>query len=314
MYLIHRSTQTPPGLRDGCVATIGAFDGLHLGHREILNRVLDEAAQHGLPALVFSFEPTPKEYFSRQTPPARLMKFREKFLALEELGIDWFFCPRFGPELANLEPDVFIDSLLVKLLRVRHLIVGDDFRFGHKRAGGVEDLRRKGAECGFTVEQAGSVDLDGTRVSSSVVRKALAEGDMAKARQLLGCGYRMSGRVVRGQLLGRELGMPTANVKLNRKLSPLQGIFAVRVAGELPGSDGGWLDGVASIGTRPTVNGIEPLIEVHLFDFDRDIYGAHIQVEFVAKLRDEVRFPDLETLRQQMFADAARAREILAAD
>jgi riboflavin kinase/FMN adenylyltransferase len=314
MYLFRRPARTPPGLRAGCVATIGAFDGLHLGHREILNRTLDLSRQLDLPALVFSFEPTPKEYFSRETPPARLMKFREKFLALEELGFGWFFCPRFGPQLANLDANVFIDELLVELLQVRHLIVGDDFRFGYRRMGGVEDLRRKGAECGFTVEQAGSVDIDGVRVSSSVVRKALAEGDMALARQLLGRGYRMSGRVVRGQLLGRELGMPTANVKLNRKLSPVHGIFAVRVTGELPGGEGGWLNGVASVGTRPTVDGIEPLLEVHLFDFDRDIYGAHIQVEFVAKLRDEERFPDLETLRRQMFADAALAREILAAE
>jgi riboflavin kinase/FMN adenylyltransferase len=314
MRLFRLPAQTPPGLLPGCVATIGAFDGLHLGHREILNRTLKLGAERNLPALVFSFEPTPKEYFSRETPPARLMKFREKFLALEELGVGWFFCPRFGPKLANLEPDVFIDELLVDLLRVRHLIVGDDFRFGHRRMGGVEDLQRKGAERGFTVEQAGSVDMDGVRVSSPVVRRALSDGNMALARKLLGRGYRMSGRVVRGQLLGRELGMPTANVKLNRKLSPVQGIFAVRVTGELPGGDGGWLKGVASVGTRPTVDGIEPLLEVHLFDFDRDIYGAHIQVEFVAKLRDEVRFPDLDTLRQQMFADAAHAREILAAE
>lgn len=311
MRLIRRPAGSIEELRTGCVATIGAFDGLHLGHREILGRMLAAAAEHGLPSLVFSFEPTPKEYFSRLAPPARLMKFREKFQALDELAVDWFFCPRFDSQLAGLAPDVFIDELLVRLLGVRHLVIGDDFRFAHKRSGGIADLRRKGDECGFGVEQVGSVSVDGDRISSSVVRQALADGDMAKAGKMLGRGYRMSGRVVRGQLLGRELGMPTANVKLNRKLSPVQGIFAVRVSGELA-ETGQWLDGVASIGTRPTVNGTEPLLEVHLFDFDRDIYGAHIQVEFVAKLRDEVRFPDLESLKQQMFADADQARRTLA--
>ena len=313
MRLIHQPSLSIPDLREGCVATIGAFDGLHLGHRQILDRVRTVAAEQQLPSLVFSFEPTPKEYFSKGAPPARLMKFREKFQALDELGFDWFFCPRFNAHLAGYEPDAFIDELLVNLLGVRNLIVGDDFRFARKRSGNVDDLIRKGAESGFTVEQVGSVTENGERVSSSVVRQALADGDLDKARHLLGRYYRMSGTVVQGRLLGRELGMPTANVKLNRKLSAVQGIFAVRVGGlSLAGNGQGWLDGVASIGTRPTVAGTEPLLEVHIFNFDQDIYGAHIQVEFVAKLRDEVRFPDLESLRQQMLIDADQARNILA--
>lgn len=308
MQLIRRPIQPIAELQAGCIATIGAFDGLHLGHRQIIARLKAEAAARQLPSLVFSFEPTPKEYFSRGTPPARLMKFREKFQALNELGIDWFFCPRFEPAFANLEPDEFIDRLLVKLLNVRHLIVGDDFRFARNRAGTLDDLRRRGVAHGFTLEQVSSVTTGSDRVSSSVVRAALESGDMQQARQLLGGWYRMAGRVVQGQLLGRTLGMPTANVKLNRKLSPVQGIFAVRVGGLQAGR---WLDGVASIGTRPTVNGVEPLLEVHIFDFDRDIYGAHIQVEFIAKLRDEVRFPDIESMRKQMFVDAGQARRIL---
>jgi riboflavin kinase/FMN adenylyltransferase len=310
MHLIRHPSERPALLERGSVATIGAFDGLHLGHRRILERVRELAQESGLPSLVFSFEPTPKEYFSRQSPPARLMKFREKYSALEELGVSAFYCPRFSPAFAGLEPDEFVDDLLIRLLNVRHLVVGDDFQFARNRAGKMADLERKGAEHGFTVEQVGSVNVAGERVSSSAVRRALAEGDAERARQLLGNWYRMSGKVVRGQLLGRELGMPTANVKLNRKLSPVQGIFAVRTAGIEPGK---WLDGVASVGTRPTVNGTEPLLEVHIFDFDRDIYGAHIQVEFVAKLRDEERFDDLETLRNQMFIDADQARDILAA-
>jgi riboflavin kinase/FMN adenylyltransferase len=310
MRLIRRPNHSIPDLRNGCVATIGAFDGLHIGHRQILDRVRLVAAEQQLPSLVFSFEPLPKEYFSQGLPPARLMKFREKFQALDELGFDWFFCPRFEPALANLEPDTFIDELLVNLLGVRCLIVGDDFQFARKRSGNIEDLIRKGAEHGFTVEQVGSVTEHEERVSSSVVRQALADGDLEKARHLLRGCYRMSGTVVRGQLLGRKLGMPTANVQLNRKLSPVQGIFAVRL--QIDG-DNQWLEGVASVGTRPTVAGKEPLLEVHIFNFDRDIYGAHIQVEFIAKLRDEEHFPDLESLRQQMFIDADQARDILAA-
>jgi len=297
-------------LERGCVATIGAFDGLHLGHRRILNRVIELSQAHDLLTLIFSFEPTPKEYFSRQYPPARLMKFSGKYLALDKLGIDVFYCPRFEPGLAGLTPDAFVDDLLVGLLNVKHLVVGDDFQFARKRSGSIIDLERKGAEHGFSVEQVGSVIEQGERVSSSVVREVLEAGDMERARQLLGGWYRMSGKVVVGQLLGRELGMPTANVNLNRKLSPVQGIFAVRL--KIDGDEQGWLDGVASVGTRPTVGGTEPLLEVHIFDFDRDIYGAHIQVEFVAKLRDEERFDDIETLRQQMFIDADQARDILA--
>lgn len=310
MFLLRRPLARPDLFAQGCVATIGAFDGLHLGHRRILDRVKELSAEHGLPSLMFSFEPTPKEFFSRQSPPARLMKFREKYTALEELGIDAFYCPRFSPSFAGLEPDVFVDDLLVGLLNVKHLVVGDDFQFARKRSGTIVDLQRKGVEHGFGVEQVGSVIVNDERISSSVVREALAAGDAEKARLLLGTRYRMSGKVVKGQLLGRELGMPTANVKLNRKLSPVQGIFAVRTGGLDPER---WLDGVASVGTRPTVNGTEPLLEVHIFDFDRDIYGAHIQVEFVAKLRDEERFDDLDKLRDQMFIDADQARDILAA-
>jgi len=198
---------------------------------------------------------------------------------------------------------------LVSTLRVRHLVVGDDFRFAHRRSGTIEDLQRAGERHGFTVEQMGSVTEAGVRVSSTSIRHALAQGEMEHARQLLGRYYRMAGRVVGGKRLGKQLGFPTANVNLNRRASPVAGIFAVRV----DGLDAALLDGVASVGTRPTVDGVEPLLEVHLFDFGRDIYGEHIQVEFVAKLRDEVRFPDLERLTEQMHIDAEQARNILGA-
>ncbi|WP_405222609.1 bifunctional riboflavin kinase/FAD synthetase [Lentisalinibacter sediminis] len=293
----------------GSVLTIGAYDGLHLGHRRILDRVLEEARALGANPVVMSFEPTPKEFFSEERPPARLMRFREKFRAFRDYGIRGFFCPRFDHRMADIGVKEFVDALLVEGLRVRHLVVGDDFRFARHRSGGVEDLIRAGERAGFNVEQMPSVVVDGIRVSSSAVREALAAGDMEQARRFLGRYYRMCGRVIRGQRLGRSLGYPTANVNLCRRQSPVMGIFAVRVAGI-----GDTLrDGVASVGTRPTVNGTKPLLEVHLFDFDDEIYGRYISVEFIAKLRDEARFADLGALTEQMHVDAAQAREILAA-
>ena len=309
MNLIRRPGDSRQSLLPGSVASIGVFDGLHLGHQLILRRLLDEAAAQSLPSLVFSFEPTPKEHFSKGVPPARLMRFREKFEALDAAGIDWFYCPRFEASLGSLEPDVFVERLLVRLLGVRHLVVGDDFQFARGRSGTIADLVNAGSRHGFTVEEVGSVVQDGLRVSSTAVRKALATGELERARRLLGRHYQMSGRVVDGQKLGKTLGFPTANVKMYRKLSPVSGIFAVRVGGL--GRD--LLDGVASVGTRPTVDGIEPLLEVHIFDFDRDIYGQYIQVDFVAKLREEERFPDLKSMQVQMHVDAAQAREILTA-
>lgn len=320
MLLIRNRKDVPAQLRSGCVATVGAFDGLHLGHRYILSHVLDRARAMGLPAAVVSFEPAPKEFFARAAPPARLMRFREKYEALAEMGFDVFYCPRFDAEMAGRSPDEFIDELLLGVLNVRHVIIGDDFRFARQRSGSVADLERRGAAAGFSVEQMSTVVSDGARASSSDVRAALASGDLAGAARQLGRPYRMSGQVVAGQQLGRKLGMPTANVRLKRSQSPLAGVFAVRVSGLVDGLADGradgvagaeWHDGVASIGTRPTVNGVEPLLEVHIFDFARDIYGAHIQVEFIAKLRDELHFPDLETLTEHMQRDAALARERL---
>jgi len=309
MRLIRRPARQVQGLSAGCVATIGVFDGVHLGHRRILQRVMDVARERGLPSLVFTFEPTPREYFAPGAPPARLTRLREKVALLDGLGIDWLFCPRFDAALESLEPGEFIGRLLVERLGVRHLVVGDDFRFARRRAGTLADLQAAGPAAGFTVEQVGSVMVAGERASSTAVRAALGAGDLERARRLLGRGYSMTGRVVRGRQLGRELGMPTANVNLCRRQSPVHGIFAVRVAGIGPAPRAG----VASVGTRPTVDGVQPLLEVHVFDFDGDLYGRYIEVEFVARLRDEVRFPDLDSLRRQMHDDAAQARRILAA-
>jgi riboflavin kinase/FMN adenylyltransferase len=291
------------------VVTIGAFDGLHVGHQAILARVQHAAAKRKLPSVVFSFEPLPREFFARDEPPPRLTRFREKYSLLQGLGIDVFFCPPFNQAMGSLSPDDFIEDFLIDTLRVQHLVVGDDFRFAHRRSGTLEHLQVAGERRGFTVERVGSVTVDGERVSSTSIRAALATGDMPRVRAQLGRNYRMTGRVVPGRQLGKKLGYPTANVNLNRRASPVAGIFAVRVDGLAPGL----LDGVASVGTRPTIDGVEPLLEVHVFDFDRDIYGALIEVEFIARLRDEVRFDDLESLTEQMHRDAAQARAILAA-
>ncbi len=291
----------------GCVATIGVFDGFHLGHQRILDRVRAESLRLRLPSLVFSFEPTPQEVMRPEQAPARLMHFRDKAGYLRASDIDNFFCPPFDHTLEHHSPQEFIDRLLTDTLAVRHLVIGDDFRFGRGRAGNIADLEAGGKRCGFGVEQVGSVIRDGIRVSSTAVRAALAAGNLPHARDLLGRNYRMSGRVVAGLQLGRQLGFPTANIRLNRRQSPLAGIFAVRVHG----LDGSPLDAVASLGTRPTVAGVEPLLEVHIFDFDADIYRQRLEVEFVAHLRNEERFADLDALRRQMECDAAQARRLL---
>ena len=294
---------------NGSVATIGSFDGLHLGHQRLLEHVRNEAGERGLPSIVMSFEPTPKEFFLAAKPPSRLMRFREKFEGLAANGIDIFFCPRFNEAMKNIAADTFIRQILVHALNVRHLVIGDDFRFAQDREGHLDMLRQAGSTLGFTVEQMSSVVEHDVRVSSSVIRDALWEGDLERATALLGRPYRMSGKVIVGERVGRKLGYPTANVNLNRKQSAVMGIFAVRVTG----ADWGPLDAVASIGTRPTFGGIKPLLEVHIFDFDRDIYGEYIHVDFIGRLRSEEKFDDVDKLVEQMHRDSELAKEILAA-
>lgn len=294
---------------DGSVATIGSYDGLHLGHQKLLSHVLSEAQSKGIPSIVMSFEPTPKEFFAQTQPPARLMCFREKFNALADAGVDIFYCPRFNEAMKNIAADTFIRQILIQTLNIRHLVIGDDFRFAADREGHFVTLQRAGTALDFTVEEIGSVVSGDERVSSTAIRDALQSGDLQRADRFLGRHYRMSGCVIEGKRLGRELGYPTANVNLNRRQSPVMGIYAVRVSGK----DWGPLDAVASIGTRPTFDGTKPLLEVHIFDFNRDIYGEYIHVDFVARLRSEEKFDDAEKLIEQMHRDSAQAREILAA-
>lgn len=295
-------------LSRGSIVTIGNFDGLHLGHRMLLDQVLERARESGLPAVVMCFEPTPQEFFAPQGPPARLMRFAEKRRALEDYGIDVFCCLDFDAELRAGSPDWFIQEILVRTLNVQHLIVGDQFRFGKDRAGNVDDLQSAGNEHNFQVSGIASLESDGTAVSSTLIRRALSSGNLGRAAELLGKNYSMSGEVIHGNHLGRRLGFPTANIDPDRIHVALMGIFAVRVTG----LGGDVLEGVASVGTRPTVGGTKMLLEVYIFDFDEDIYGQELQVEFVEKIRDELNFPDIDALIENINNDVTCARKILA--
>ncbi|HEX5513495.1 MAG TPA: bifunctional riboflavin kinase/FAD synthetase [Gammaproteobacteria bacterium] len=294
----------------GCVATIGNFDGVHRGHRAVLARLQQEAQRDGLPSTVIIFEPQPLEYFRPEAAPPRLTELRSKLQALAEAGVEQVLCLQFGHKLAQMPAEVFVDELLVDRLGVRFLMVGDDFRFGHARCGDYAMLQAAGARHGFTVARMPTVLEGGQRVSSTRVRQALAEGDLALAAQLLGRRYSICGRVVRGQALGRKLGYPTANIAFHRPPPPLDGIFVIGVRLDGVGQS---RPGVASLGTRPTVNGTRTLLEVHLFDYSGDLYGRQLEVEFLQRLRGEERFDSLDALRVQMDQDAAAARAYFSA-
>jgi len=296
-------------LAAGSVVSIGSFDGLHVGHRQLLDRVIAKSRELGVPSIVMSFEPTPKEFFSAANPPARLMRFREKFAALAEYGVDIFYCPRFNSTMRGIRSDAFIRQILVHGMNARHIVVGDDFHFAKKREGSVDDLLRTSNALRFDVDQVSSIIKDGIRVSSTAIRSALADGELSRATSLLGRPYRMSGRIIQGRQVGRTLGYSTANVDLRRRQSAVLGIFAVRVSG----LEEGYLDGVASVGTRPTFDLVKPLLEVHLFDFDRDIYGEYIHVDFISHIREEKKFDSIDELVAQMNKDTENARSILAA-
>ncbi|HHH89389.1 MAG TPA: bifunctional riboflavin kinase/FAD synthetase [Aliiroseovarius sp.] len=292
----------------GCVATIGNFDGVHLGHQAVIGQLAGKAAELCLPTTLITFEPQPQEYFAPAAAPPRLMRFREKMQALQRYSVDRVLCLAFNERLAQMPHTAFIEEILVRGLGLRYLVVGDDFRFGRGREGNFSVLREAGQKHGFQVVNMHTFAIGGERVSSTRIRKALAEGDMAMAEELLGRDYRMSGRVAHGEKLGRQLGFPTANIHLHRKVSPLQGIFAV----EVYGLDREPLTGVASLGNRPTVDGTRTLLEVYLFDFDEDIYGRHIEVSFRHKLRDEERFDSLEALTEQIRKDVEQAKAFFA--
>lgn len=293
----------------GCVATIGNFDGVHRGHQHMIAAVRAAAVRLGLPAAVITFEPTPREFFEGGAAPARLTRLREKLEALASYGVDRVLVLRFDRRVQAMGATEFVERLLVDGLGVRHMVVGHDFHFARRREGNLALLQEAGRRHGFTVEEVGRYMDEGERVSSSLVRDALGRGDLERARKLLGRPYRMAGRVRRGAQLGRKLGFPTANLALHRKVVPLWGVFAVRVSGA------GLADhpAVVSLGTRPTINGTEPLLEVHVFDFDGDLYGRYLDVDFILRLRDERRFETIDALVAQMYRDAAAARAALGA-
>jgi riboflavin kinase/FMN adenylyltransferase len=290
----------------GCVATIGNFDGVHRGHRMILDRLRVLAAEAGVPATLVTFEPQPREFFEGREVPARLTRLREKLCLLRDAGLERVLLLPFNERLAALSAQAVVDDILVAGLGVRHLLVGDDFRFGRGREGDFALLERAGREAGFAVEHLPTLEDDGERVSSSRVRDALASGDLALAERLLGHPYFVMGRVTYGRQLGRQLGVPTANVPLHRYRAALEGVFAVEVDGLGPRRPG-----VANIGVRPTVDGREPLLEVHLFDYTGDCYGALLTTFFRAKIRDEWKFDSLDALKAQIARDADAARSLL---
>jgi riboflavin kinase / FMN adenylyltransferase len=292
----------------GCALTIGTFDGIHLGHQELLHRLRAHAQRLQRPTMVLTFEPTPREFLCPQQPPARLTSWRERWHLLGCCGVDYMCVLRFDERLRNLPGEEFA-QLLARDLAASLVVVGHDFRFGRNGQATALSLAAEGAARGFEVDVVPPVLLDGGRISSSGIREALARSDFDLARSWLGRPYSMTGRVVRGNQLGRQLGYPTANLRTGRRRVPLAGIFAVRVHGVQAGA----IAGVASLGTRPTVTGSgEMLLETHLFDFDADLYGREIEVEFVSKLRDEERFADLDALVVQMHRDAENARRDLA--
>ncbi|HSN51243.1 MAG TPA: bifunctional riboflavin kinase/FAD synthetase [Woeseiaceae bacterium] len=309
MRLVRHLEDLPyPALDSGSVVTIGAFDGIHLGHQQLLERVIHVADDTGLTPVVMSFEPTPKEFFGGDRPPARLMRFREKFDSLEAHGIELFYCPRFAAPMREIPAADFVRRVLIHGLNARYLVVGDDFHFARRREGTIEHLNAVAGVLGYDVEQVPSVVVNGVRVSSTAIREALGRGDMMTAAKLLGRPYRMSGKIVKGDRVGRTLGYPTANVDLRRRQSAVTGIFAVRVHG----LNGGPHDAVASVGSRPTFAGRKPILEVHIFDFDADIYGEYIHVDFIAWLREQEKFDLVEDLVAQMGVDAENARSALA--
>jgi riboflavin kinase/FMN adenylyltransferase len=309
MSRLFRDVDGGPLCPQGSVVCIGAFDGLHSGHRALVRHAVVRARECGAAAAALTFEPLPREFFAKENPPPRLTLARAKIEGLHASGADLVGLLRFNAALSAMSAEDFIRKVLVKRLNAREVWIGPEFRFGHRRGGDLALLQAMGSDLGFTAGEIEPVHVQGERVSSTRIREALRNGDFAGAARLLGRPYAIGGRVVRGKQLGRTLGFPTANLRFP-KTPALSGIYATWVhgVGDHP------MPSVSSFGTRPTVEGVEPLLEAHLFDFDGDLYGRHIEVEFVAKLRDELKFPDLPSLTEQMQRDAETARRLLTAE
>jgi riboflavin kinase/FMN adenylyltransferase len=291
----------------GCVLTIGNFDGVHLGHQQVIKALVSKAKALKCVAAVLVFEPQPQELFSPKTAPARLCRLRDKYNLLAKLGVQRLICVNFTAKFAGQTAEHFIENLLVNKLGIKHLIVGDDFHFGKNRVGNFEMLSQAGETYGFDVSDTASYKMADCRISSTAIRQALEQDHLTDAEQMLGREYSIIGRVFHGDKRGRQLGFPTANVLLKRRVSPLSGVFAVMV-----NTNSGQFKGVANIGARPTVNGIRQQLEVHLFDFDESLYGQCIEVIVKKKLRPVKRFENLNLLTEQIKQDSEQAKQALA--
>lgn len=292
-----------------CVATIGNFDGFHLGHRAVLSQLRRIADLTDLPMSVLVFEPQPLEFFDPVKAPARLTRWREKYQLLREYGVDRMVCLRFDDRLASLSAEAFVLDLLLDKMAVKHLLIGDDFRFGKGRAGDYELLLNLSRQHDFQIERSETFLIDGDRVSSSRIREALQADDLALAARLLGWNYNISGRVMHGDQLGRTLGFPTANIELRRMKTAIHGIFVATVTVDEDGAEASPCPSVAYIGSKPTVGGTHTLLEAHVFDDVGDLYGKYIKVEFLKKLRDDKRFDSFKLLKKQIEDDVKTAKE-----
>lgn len=301
-----RSYKNFPNALSSSVLTIGNFDGVHKGHQRVIQRVLDVAVQKKLNSLVLVFEPTAKEFFMGDKAPARLLRWRDRYLAIKKMHCDALVQLAFNKKLSELSADDFVKKILVDAFNIKHLVVGDDFKYGHKRSGDFQHLVESGKKYGFTVENTQTLAQNSMRVSSTAIRAALAKGDMQLAQNLLGYPYHMTGRVIHGQKLGRELGFPTLNIAVKRQVSPLHGIYAVLVHG----IETEPVQAIASIGTRPVVNGKHWLLEVHLLDRSGDFYGHRVDVEFLQFMRPELDFSEMNALKEQMHQDLLDVRAL----
>ncbi|BCG64624.1 MAG: riboflavin kinase/FMN adenylyltransferase [Methyloprofundus sp.] len=307
MKLIRGINQLP-AFDKGCVLTIGNFDGVHVGHNVVINKLSEKGKLLGLPVVIMIFEPQPLEFFLKDNAPSRLTRLREKILQIKCLPVQHLLVTRFNQQFADLDPEYFIQEILLERLNVKYLVVGDDFHFGKARRGNFSLLQAAGERYGFKVTDTASYSVKGSRVSSTLVRDALSSGDLAKAESMLGRPYSVCGKVVHGEKLGRKIGFPTANIQMLRKNTPIQGVFAVTMTGlgDKP------VYGVANVGTKPTVNGgAKVLLETHLFDFNQDIYGQYVEVHFKHKIRSEMRFQSVDDLKQQIQLDTAQAKTLL---
>jgi riboflavin kinase/FMN adenylyltransferase len=308
MQLIRGLSHLEP-FKNGCVLSIGNFDGLHLGHRAVIRKLVERGKVLGLPVVIMFFEPQPLEYFLGDNAPSRLMRLREKVIEMAKLPVDNLLIVRFNQNFANRDAEQFIEHILINTLNVKHLVIGDDFHFGKARRGNFAMLKEKGRLNGFTVEDTGSFQLGGLRISSTLIRDALVAGDLKRAEKLLGHCYSVCGRIAHGDKLGRTIGYPTANIRMHRKNTPVNGVFAVTMTG----IDGLEFEGVANVGTRPTLDGgSKVILETYLFDFNKEIYGRYVEVHFHQKIRDESRFHSLEELKAQIVKDVAETKKIFA--